>query len=145
MTWPWDDSDNFARRMAGTGWPEWEEGSHKYSYQRPQSPSMPGIYIFGGTSRAWWHHAFVTDHEASCLIEIHWTEWLRERRVYVHPSSHYHDFVLKRSAPTWGWLAEGGFWANPADVLVPIRFATFDAAQGAAIDAVLAEKEKDDG
>ncbi len=154
QAYPWD-IEGFEKRIQKTGWPEWEQELPGATLQDPQIIVKYRLrQCAGGWVREingnpngdgkWAWNARIADHEAACLLREWFRAWVEERWVYVHPSVRGRDYCVKHG-PIYGWLATTGRWENPPSDQELARFKTYDAAQTAAIDAVIAEeKEKED-
>ena len=142
---PWDIGD-WEARIKATGPIEWEQvdqrsvdagekppTTHKYRLCKRDGRWAKEIYtgVPDVSTRSLWgfchnpdHGAYYTDHEAACLIREHWHSWLRQRLATVY------------------WHVES------AQYIVYVRgkfigaFDDIDTAQAAAVDAVLAEGDR---
>lgn len=130
-TYPQDDRENFDRRMAATGWPEWVNQQRDWAKRyrlRPNTGCRQDSFFC--VLEMMWHDKwqfqdFITDHEADCLIERHRREWLEAKGYAIH------------------WVGDNTYEVcGPNGILG--TFIGYDAAQGSAIDAVMAEMEKED-
>ena len=132
--YPWQ-LDGFEKRMEFTGWPEWEGKSGLCGKYRIHADVMcASLWRWNYDKKDWsGDDDIITDHEAACLIREWWRGWLAERLIDV----------------TWGENTDSGkrwyeaiYCAGRDAGCCPAEgeFDTYDAAQAAAIDAVMMEK-----
>lgn len=129
--YPWQ-LDGWEARKKAT-WPlEWEQkcapAGHEPYVARYRIQHVAGRWqreILIG--KKWQRDVYITNHEAACLIREHWRVWLAERGLFICPAPE-HEL--------------GAYTVCGEDVDFPPNFLTYDDAQAAAIDALMAEQEQ---
>lgn len=121
MTYPWNDNPEFDAQMEFTGWPECTLDGVRYWLKC-------GVYgdwwhYKGNNEKDWFSYHAIHPYIAACLIREWRREWLEAREAVV--------FRHRGKYRVWVGLD----WIGDFD--------TYDAAQNAAIAAVM--KEQGDG